>query len=172
MITFNRLKEIIEEGKSVGDLHHYTDIGSGLDILRSNKLHPGYSTLPEKYRRTKRGKKEESQFISTTRDKNFHRGSFIKTTKNRYNRAGVPTEMSFVLNGDSISNKARVMPYNDFPSLYEQGKKHLESEQIIDRSINNIKDHIKEIRLHKPGMSPRAIEELKSHGIKVTEDYA
>lgn len=156
MITYkdllNKLK-IISEAKQVGDLYHYTDARNANKILSSNTLKVVHNVEPN---------------VSTTRNKNLHKTGKITATGLRN---FVPIHVSFVLDGDKISNHYKIKPYNDYNKSHKdfvdsKTNQKIESEETISGDLHNVKDYIKKIRVHKK-LEPKDLEELKSHNIPI-----
>ena len=90
------LNEILIEGKQVGVVYHFTAFHSSVKILKSNLLNANRST-----------QRIDTKTISTTRDKNF-----VKIRNGDSTLGGDP-EIGFVLDGTKLSNRYKVMPYDD-----------------------------------------------------------
>jgi len=125
-----KFKNYLKEAKQIGILYHYTKISGLFSILKSNKLKVGLS--PSYLTRDK-----VSYVVSMTRDKNFHK-------INRDFIGGV--EVRLVLDGDRLSNKYKIKPYQAF--LFKG-----ESEEVIFEDIDNISKYIKEIDIIIPNDS-------------------
>ena len=150
-----RFKEFLLEGKQRGDLHHYTSAKYAIDILNDNRL----------------GLDFPSENVSLTRNKNFHkqsRATAIDRSKN--NRLGGPTDVSFVLDGDKITDNYKVNPKNDFPLKPHKGV-HDEQEEEVQGTLKNVKKYIKSIRIHNPKIDPKHREQIESHGIPIENIY-
>jgi len=127
--------DFLIEGKQVGLLYHYTYLINAIQIIDENtmkigQLHPS---------------------ISFTRDKNFHKRSFL------FNKEG--RDIVFVLDGDKLSNNYKITPYSYF-SGWTGNKKTAkgggdgedQSEEMIDQDIRNIKKYIVRIALPDPNV--------------------
>ena len=80
------LIDLLKEAKQVGTVYHYTTILSLLKILDDDVL--GDKSLG-KYSR-----------VSLTRDKNFQKRTKI-----------IPAECRITINGDKLSNRYKIQPY-------------------------------------------------------------
>lgn len=152
MITYKELQELCES-RQRGNLYHYTDTKSAHNILNGNAIYASEFNEPRS--------------ISVTRNKNFHKGSSIKTSKG-YRKGGVPTDISFELDGDKISNKKKVKPFNflGFSGMGKPKYPHDESEEQIHGDLENAKDYIKKIRVHGD-IKKEDLENLKKHNIPI-----
>ena len=143
-------KEFITEAKQVGTLYHYTSDFSAGNILSNNKL------------------KSKKGIISFTRDKNFHKDANDGGGK----RNGVPTDVSFELDGDKLSNRHKTTPYGwksgrDFDT---RNGYFDEKEERVEGDIPKIKSYIKKIRVHLP-IADVYHNQLESHGIPIEHTY-
>jgi hypothetical protein len=86
----------VDEAKQVGNLYHYTSAEGLKSILTSNSL----KTSQENYL----GK--ELQFVSFTRNKNFH---------NKGQNFNVKTDYRITLDGDKLSSKYKIKPFAYIP---------------------------------------------------------
>lgn len=151
-------KELLREAKQVGDLYHYTDIDGAKGILNDNAINA--SEVDDVDGRSG---------FSTTRDKNFHRTAVKINRRGKMvaARGGVYTDVSFVLDGNKLSNNKRITPFNyaGTPKIKSRGA---ESEEIVSNTLGNAKSFIKQIRVHG-NISPEDHEELKKHGIPISK---
>jgi hypothetical protein len=120
------------EAKNVGILYHFTSIDNLIEIIETNKMIGGDS-------------------ISFTRDKNF-----INTTGAA--SIGEPAECRIVIDGDKLSNRYKIRPYNFFSNEYDVTRPNRETglvindkdfiagseseEVVLSSVIENIKDYI------------------------------
>jgi len=119
------------ESKNVGILYHFTSIENLIEIINSNEMIGNGS-------------------ISFTRDKNF-----LDTT-GAESIGSDSTECRIVVDGDKLSNKYKIRPYNFFSNISTRPNRETglsidgedfiagpESEEVVltDR-IENIKDYI------------------------------
>ena len=133
--SYNTNEYLINEAKQVGDVYHFTSISSFLQILADNKI-------------TAAGLSDESRTISTTRDKNF-------TIRPR--AIGNPPEIGIILDGDKLSEKFKVRPYDyNYDNPGEEEEVGDEQEELWfgkklgkQGGIRNIKSYIKGIVLTK-----------------------
>lgn len=97
----------LNEEKQVGIIYHYTSLWSLLDILKDNFLIAKtdvFNSVPEGFKH-----------ISFTRDKNFHKSP----TRDSDGIGG--TSVRIVIDGDKLSNKYKIEPYNYFGDKKELG---------------------------------------------------
>jgi len=114
-ITMIKLIDLLNEGKQVGTLYHFTSLSGGENIIKSNILKP-----------------INYDFISLTRDKNLYKTS-------DHIEGGL---VRLTLDGDKLSNNFKIKPYDeDQRKIYGS----FESEERIDKPIKNIKDYITKI---------------------------
>lgn len=147
----------INEAKQVGTLYHYTDSYNAHKILKDNKLKVGYNVDPT---------------VSTTRNKNLHKTG--KISSDGY-RNVVPMHVSLEIDGDSLSNHHKIAPYNDYNKTHKtfvraKKKNQVEAEQVVHGDIDNIKKHVKKIRVHYP-LDNRSLKDLESHNIPIEHTY-
>ena len=106
---------LLDEGKQVGTIYHFTSIIKAQEIIQSGMI-IGH---PEKFRNSQK----RFMCISTTRDQNFW---------NVPREIGARVEIRFNFDGDAISHKYPVKPFNYF---YNQGTRsnpaNSESEEVI-----------------------------------------
>ena len=107
---------LLVEGKQVGSLYHFTDITKAREILQSGVMF----THMEKFKQSER----IFTCVSTTRDKNFW---------DVPRELGARAQVRFNLNGDAISNRYQIKPFNYFNSMGARGDNpaYNESEEII-----------------------------------------
>lgn len=119
------------EGKQVGTLYHFTSIDNFMDIMDNNLLK--HSKAKEKNPKT--GKQEDN--ISFTRDKRFGKAF----------RPGVDVDVAFVVDGNKLSDKYKISPYQfDFDAegmfdLPQEIRDEME-EKIWVRVITNFKKYV------------------------------
>lgn len=87
--------EILSERKQVGKVYHFTTLRNAVFIVKTNLIKASRAT-----------KNINEPTISTTRDKNFskHRSVSIQIGG---------ADIAFALNGDSLSDRYEVRPYDD-----------------------------------------------------------
>jgi hypothetical protein len=133
--------EYYTEAKQVGVLYHYTKFERLFDIIKQNQL-TGTDKVP---------------YVSFTRDKNFH-------AKGQHgSRLGiVVNECRFVIDGDKLSHRYKLEPYDYFGGD-EPGSNEVdtstgdvthkgswdEQEERTLKPINDIKNYIIKIKLLK-----------------------
>lgn len=93
----NILKEVLTERKQVGRVYHFTNFNSALQIVQSNLIKASRAT-----------KNIDGKTISTTRDNKFSKS---RMNNDRLATGGI--DVSFALNGDLLSDRYQVMPYDD-----------------------------------------------------------
>lgn len=140
-----KLKQILNEAKQVGIIYHFTRVENAINILENDLLKATFSS-----------KNIKGKTVSTTRDKNF-----VNTRQDNLSISG--GDIAFKLNGNKLSNKYQVMPYDD---TYDQAEKDYdyidkeswgdEQEEIWygkalngDNGFKNIKKYIIEIIISK-----------------------
>jgi hypothetical protein len=112
-----KLIDILREAKQVGILYHFTDDEGLRGILESNELLASY---------------QNANHVSLTRDKN---GWHVGTSDNIFRIS---------LDGDKISNKYKIRPY-EWDEL-DRGSGNTESEEaVITDKITNINNYIIDI---------------------------
>jgi len=119
-----KFQDILNEGKQVGTLYHWTDTMSSYNIINNNFL-KGYLTDTFS---TQPG-------ISFTRDKNF-----LKTKPKLRNKP----EICFVIDGDKLSNSYKIQPFQD-PKI----KKDEMEEKVLTDGIKNFSNYIIKIIIPK-----------------------
>ena len=152
MITY---KELILEASQRGSLYHYTSPHGAKNILALNRIDGG----------------EWNNKVSTTRDKNFHKKAYVSTGSGSVktpDRRGVKTSVSFVLNGDKISQNYPVKPFSAWKNRHSDDTD--ENEERIGRPLKNAKKYITKIRVHHE-IDPEHLKELESHGIPIEHTY-
>ena len=115
-------RQFISEGKQVGIVYHYTTVDILSRILADDSLRGG------------------GNGISVTRDQNFH----------KHYRIGMKgRQCRLELDGDEISNRYKVRPYNDFSEYhsdaepYRHKESHDEQEELIKTSdLKNVSSYI------------------------------
>jgi len=127
--SVERYDKIIQEGKQVGILYHYTSLGAAHSILEDGFIEGGKSSLAG-YSDSMRGDNNFS--LSFTRNKNFHK-------RNRV--LGDVVECRFVIDGDSLSNIYKIQPITNEDSYemsFQKQSLDFEYEEVI-LSPNQIK---------------------------------
>lgn len=121
-----KLKHLLKEAKQVGVIYHYTHVGALQDILKSDELNTGVGNQP---------------YISCTRNKNFH-----KTPRHGL-ADGKGINCVIILDGNKLSNKYKIGPYNFFANglddTYKDDDDIDEDEEAIwTEEIPNISKYI------------------------------
>ena len=106
-------KELVNEAKQVGKLYHVTTLDSLMQyIIPTDTL-----SSSGKYKNWMLGGRTD--VVSFTRDKRF----VVKTNTNEMARV----IYSFEVDGDKLSEKYRVLPYNDFAFNSDSGTLDLDT---------------------------------------------
>ena len=119
--------DLLNEGKQVGTLYHFTNMFSLLDILKTNTL-----------KASNKFEKQKLPTVSLTRDKLGDIGGVGGT--------GTKT-VRISIDGDKLSNKYKITPYNYYSNYPDFKESEDEMEEIIQGDINNITNYIIEIRI-------------------------
>jgi hypothetical protein len=121
--------KILNEGKQVGTLYHFTDVDALLGILKSNKM----LTVPRK---------------GMGDDPNFYYASFTRNKNMFLNKPKLYTdiEVALVLDGDMLSNKYKFEPF----SSSETSKPEYEERIKIPATSNN--KNIEDIKKYLKGI--------------------
>jgi hypothetical protein len=123
------IHKILNEGKQVGTLYHFTDVDALLGILKSNKM----LTVPRK---------------GMGDDPNFYYASFTRNKNMFLNKPKLYTdiEVALVLDGDMLSNKYKFEPF----SSSETSKPEYEERIKIPATSNN--KNIEDIKKYLKGI--------------------
>jgi hypothetical protein len=122
-----KLMDLLNEGKQVGTLYHFTDIYSLLNILKTNTL-----------KASNKFEKQKPPTVSLTRDKLGDIGGVGGTgTKN----------VRISIDGNKLSNKYKITPYNYYFNYPDFKESEDEMEEIIQGDINDITNYIIEVRI-------------------------
>ena len=124
-------ESMLNEAKQVGVIYHYTELSSFFRILETNTLRG----LISKY----------SKGISFTRNKNFHKSS---------NRYIMGIDVSFVVDGNKLSNNYKIVPFQDLLTkkdiIDQKLKWEKEDEEVVtSKEIKNFLNYVIGFRLHK-----------------------
>jgi hypothetical protein len=122
-----KLMDLLNEGKQVGTLYHFTNMFSLLDILKTNTL-----------KASNKFEKQKLPTVSLTRDKLGDIGGVGGT--------GTKT-VRISIDGDKLSNKYKITPYNYYSNYPDFKESEDEMEEIIQGDVNNITNYIIEIRI-------------------------
>lgn len=115
-----KLINLLNEGKQVGILYHFTRTGELISILENNIL-------------------KASNMWATNDDlRSFN--SFTRN-KNGWNVGGFPTDVRITLDGNKLSNKYRIQPFNMNFGVDEM-------EERIYKDILNIRNYILNIDIN------------------------
>ena len=115
-----KLIDLLNEGKQVGILYHWTDFMGSMNIINQDFL-KGYLTDTFK----------KQPAISFTRDKNFYKGK---------NKLATKPEICFVVDGDKLSNHYKIRPFQD-----SKIKKDETEEKVLTDGIKNFSQYITNI---------------------------
>lgn len=136
----------LKERKQVGEVYHFTRLTSLFGILDKNLLKLG-SFVPHDSRQ---GGKQYKGTISTTRDKNF-----VTTREKSFSMIKISGDQVYlVLDGDKLSDRYQVSPYNDNP---QQEKGYGDEQEELwygkqlekDRGFKDIRKYVKKVVLTK-----------------------
>ena len=119
-----KFQDILNEGKQVGTLYHWTDTMSSYDIVNNNFL-KGY--LTDTF--------SSQPGVSFTRNKNF-----LSTKPKLRNKP----EICFVIDGDKLSNTYKIQPYQD-PKI----KKDEMEEKVLTDGIKNFSNYVIKVIIPK-----------------------
>lgn len=151
-------KELVSEAKQVGKLYHVTTLDSLMQYIIPTDTLSGSG----RYKNWMLGGRTD--VVSFTRDKRF----VVKTNKNGM----APVIYSFEVDGDKLSEKYRVLPYNDFafdqdtgkPNLDTYEESELEKEEVVIGKIHPFSKYVTGVRF---SISIRGIGDI----IDLVEDY-
>ena len=123
MIKLIEIYNELQEAKQVGTIYHFASLPNLINILKENRL---------------RASNKVQKYISFTRDKNFYKASDTRTIW------GVDTEVRIVVDGDKLSTKYKIEPYNFFNTrkkmdLYDKGEYE---ERVVSPVINNLDQYV------------------------------
>lgn len=152
------VEKILKEGKQVGALYHYTNFDNFISILKNGLIHPSYES-------------QKGYGVSTTRDKNFH------VTSNRTQASIKGTSICIQLNGDSLSNKYKIAPYQadgykDESEEFVVTNKGIPLNYFVKVSIYPDQYEGHEVDFHVAEYISQIITELKSKNIDYYLDEA
>jgi hypothetical protein len=119
-----KLIDLLNEGKQVGLLYHWTDLMGSLNIISQNFL-KGY--LTDTF--------QKQPSVSFTRDKNFYKGK---------NKLATKPEICFVVDGDKLSNHYKIQPFQD-PKI----KKDEMEEKVLTKGIENFSQYVTKVIIIK-----------------------
>lgn len=128
-IIREEIQKVLNEGKQVGTLYHFTDVDALLSILKSNKL----MAVP------RRGMGDDPNFyyISFTRNKNM----FINKPL-----LYADIEVALVLDGDMLSNKYKFEPFSSSETSKNEYEERIKIPATSSNTnINDIKKYLKGI---------------------------
>lgn len=115
-----RLKDLLNESKQVGLLYHFTRTGELIGILKDNML------------------KASDMWVTNNDSRPIN--SFTRN-KNGWDVGGFPTDVRITIDGDKLSNKYKIQPYD-----MRFGDD--EMEERVYKNISNIKDYILNITIN------------------------
>jgi hypothetical protein len=117
-IIKEEILKVLNEGKQVGTLYHFTSLDGSKGILETNTI-----------------VSDEYDFISLTRDKNYYKiadqieGGLIRLT----------------IDGDKLSNNYKIYPYDEGERKKTYRGSYFESEERVKGNIKNAKNYIVKI---------------------------
>jgi len=117
-----KLIDLLNEGKQVGPLYHYTTLMSVYNIVNQNVIRPSMNG-----------------FVSFTRSKNRDFGI----------AQGTDAMMAF--DGDKLSNNYKITPYQDYEG-FEQGEEEDEMEESVYGTIKNINKYLIKVTIYPEGI--------------------
>lgn len=121
--------KVLNEGKQIGTLYHFTDVDALLNILKSNKM----MAFPRK------GMGDDSKFyyISFTRNKNM----FINKPL-----LYADIEVALVLDGDALSNNYKFEPFSSSETSKNEYEERIKIPATSsNKDIDDIKKYLKGI---------------------------
>jgi hypothetical protein len=119
MIKLEDILKEITEAKQVGILYHFTRTRELIDILEDNML------------------KASDMWATNDDPRPFN--SFTRN-KNGWDVGGFPTDVRIAIDGNKLSNKYKIQPFN-------MGFEVDEMEERVYKDIPNIKDYILDITI-------------------------
>jgi len=129
LLIKEEINNVLNEGKQIGTLYHFTDVDALLDILKSNKM----MAFP----RSGMGDDQNFYYVSFTRNKNL----FINKSK-----LYTDIEIALVLDGDMLSNKYKFEPFNSSETSKPEYEERIKIPATSsNKDIENIKKYLKGI---------------------------
>ena len=135
MIKLKRIS-VVTEAKQVGTLYHVCTMDAIAKFIAPN------DTLSSsgRYKNFILGRNDA---VSFTRDKSF----VVHTRRN----SGACMLIRFAVNGDKLSDKYKVTPYNDFAfgpdgSKVSYSHKDVEKEEVVAGSIKKFSSYVEEVQ--------------------------
>lgn len=133
-------KELVSEAKQVGSLYHVTTLDAVAEYIAPKDVLKGSG----KYNNWLLGGR--SNVVSFTRDKNF----IVKTREMR----NANVIFNFEVDGDKLSEKYKVFPYNDLAFDVDSGElndfqidpKYSEHEEVVVGAIHPFSKYVKKVR--------------------------
>lgn len=107
----------LNESKQVGIIYHFTNTVRLWHILHSDSLK---CSLPND------NAKEKDFYISFTRDKNFHK---------QLRSNGTTNNVRIAIDGNKLSNKYKINPFNYYKKTYFKDPYDYESEERIKNKV-------------------------------------
>ena len=114
-----KLTDILKEAKQVGTIHHYTTFENGLKILQSNELKSSDAADSTNA--------NPVYAVSFTRDKRFHNNHNVGFDVSSF---GQRPQVRFTIDGDKLSNKFKVQPYQQ-GGAFSKDRKGFEAEERV-----------------------------------------
>jgi hypothetical protein len=129
LLIKEEINNVLNEGKQIGTLYHFTDVDALLDILKSNKM----MAFP----RSGMGDDQNFYYVSFTRNKNL----FINKSK-----LYTDVEVALVLDGDMLSNKYKFEPFSSSETSKPEYEERIKIPATSsNKDIENIKKYLKGI---------------------------
>jgi len=127
-----KFKNIINENKQIGIIYHFTTVYNTINILQENIINAIITNG-----------------ISFTRNPDFY----------KYPRDGIITSVKITVDGNKLSNKYKIKPYNFFPDKYTHYLKFDEDEELVlTKEITNFRSYIKNVTLVKETNAESLVE--------------
>jgi hypothetical protein len=128
-IIKDEIQKVLNEGKQIGNLYHFTDVDALLNILKSNKM----MAVP----RSGIGDDQNFYYISFTRNKNM----FLNKPK-----LYTDIEVALVLDGNMLSNKYKFEPFSSSETSKPEYEERIKIPSTYNNTdIENIKKYLKGI---------------------------
>lgn len=146
----------VNEAKQVGILYHVCSLESYMKYIKPNDVLTSSGTyMNHLYKGT--------DYVSFTRDKYY-------TVSTRENRAS-EVIIQLVIDGDKLSEKYKVKPYNNL--AYSKGElksdndivQYREKEEVVKGAIKNISSYIKAINIDFRDLHEKCLKQLKKSGL-------
>ena len=137
-----KLIDLLNEGKQVGILYHWTDLKSLINIIKNNTLN---ATDPD-YGKT------------THADISGPSLSFTRTSNRYAFQLAEEADAVLVIDGDKLSNNYKIIPYSDFNAFSDEME-----ERIYNKNVTNLDKYVIKVILYKS--TPKIKSLLKEKNI-------